>query len=217
MTDATAGDVAVWFDLDGTLVQFERGFDRLVSDALVAAGLRSPPEDAYDAFAERVFAALEECADDPYERAFAETAEVLRLDVDASEAAEAYRELALEATSVPDGARETVEAVAERAPTGLLTNGDGAFQRALLEHHDLADAFDAIVISNEEGVRKPDPELFAVAAEQIDADEHVYVADEFETDVGPAERAGWQAVHVRNDAGPSISVDEIGSLRALLL
>lgn len=210
-------DTAVWFDLDGTLLHHERSFDRLVADALVAAGVRTPPDGAYEAFAERIFSALEDCEAEPYELAFEHVAGVLDVDVDPVEAADAYRELELEATNVPDDARETLAAAAERAPVGILTNGDGEHERAKLAHHDLEDLVDDVLISNDVEVRKPDPELFEIAADRIDAEEYVYVADEYETDVGPALEAGWEAVHVRNDEGPSVSVRDVGALRGLFL
>jgi putative hydrolase of the HAD superfamily len=216
-------DTAVWFDLDGTLCQFERDFDGLVHDALVASGAVNPPEGAHEAFAERIFAALEACEADPYEKAFEAVVSTVGVDVDSAAAAAAYREIEVEATTLAPGAGETVERAAERAAAvGVLSNGDGDLQRAKLAAHDLEDAFDAVVISNEVGVRKPDPEIFATAAEElaangIEASEHVFVADEYETDVAPAEQAGWTAIHVRNDEGPAASVNRLGSLEMLLL
>ncbi|WP_248517191.1 HAD family hydrolase [Salinarchaeum laminariae] len=216
-------DTAVWFDLDGTLCQFDQSFDVLVRDSLVAAGVRNPPEAAHDVFAERIFSALEECEAEPFELAFEAVATELGVSVDPAEAATAYREIEVESTTLVDGARETVETVADRAAAvGVLSNGEGALQREKLAAHGLEDAFDAVVISNEVGVRKPDTAIFATAAERLASNgvepaEHVYVADEYETDVGPAEQAGWTAIHVRNDEGPSASVNQLGALETLLL
>ena len=210
-------DTAVWFDLDGTLCHHERPFDRLVADALVAAGARSPPDGAYDVCAERIFSTLEACESEPYAQAFDQVATVLEVDVDPAEAAAAYRELEREATTVTETARDVLAAVGSRAPVGVLTNGDGPHERAKLADHGLDEILDAVVVSNEVGVRKPDPELFAVAEDRLDAGRHVHVADEFETDVLPAQQAGWDAVHVRNDDGPAASVNDLGALGTLLL
>jgi len=211
-------ETAVWFDLDGTLLSFDRPFDAFVREALLAACVRNPPEGAHDVFAERIFSALEACESDPFERSFEAVADEFALDLDPAEAATAYREIEIEATTLADGAAATVAAASERAAAvGVLSNGEGDLQRAKLAAHDLADAFDAVVISNEVGVRKPDPDIFAAAAERVGAGEHLYVADEFETDVRPAEDAGWTAIHVRNDQGPAASLDRVGSLQSLLL
>ena len=216
-------DTAVWFDLDGTLLQHERTFDAFVRDALVASGAVNPPEQAHDVFAERIFSALERCEDQPIQRAFEAVEAQLGVDVDAAAAADAYREIEVEGTTLADGAQETIETAADRAAAvGLLSNGEGQLQRAKLTAHGLEDAFDAVVISNEVGARKPDPEIFAIAEDRLadagaEAAEHVFVADEYETDIGPAEQAGWSAIHVRNDDGPAGSVNRVGSLATLLL
>lgn len=210
-------DTAVWFDLDGTLVTYERDFDRLVSDALVAAGVRNPPDGAYETFAERIFSALEECEPEPVVGAYEAVALEHGLEFDAAEAAAAHVELEVEASVPTDGALETVGAVAERAPVGVLTNGDGELQRAKLAAHGIDDLVDAIVISNEVGAVKPQAGIFETAEEALAAERHVYVGDEYESDVQPAKDAGWEAIHVRNDQGPNVSLDRLGSLRALLL
>jgi len=208
---------AVWFDLDGTLVTYDRDFDRLVEDALVAAGVRSPPDGAYEAFAERIFGALEACEPEPVVLAYEAVGRDLGLEIDPAEAAAAHVELEVEASVLTDGARETVAAVAERAPVGVLSNGDAELQRAKLAAHGIDDLLDAVVISAEAGVGKPDPAVFEAAEAELDAADHVYVGDEYESDVQPATDAGWETIHVRNDEGPSVSVDRLGSLRALLL
>lgn len=210
-------ETAVWFDLDGTLVTYERDFDRLVSDALVAAGVRSPPDGAYEVFAERIFAAIEDCESEPVVGAYEAVARELGLDVDPAEAAAAHVEIEVEASVPTDGALETVGAVAERAPVGVLSNGDADLQRAKLAAHGIDDLVDAIVISNEVGVGKPQAGIFEAAEEALAAERHVYLGDEYESDVQPATDAGWEAIHVRNDQGPNVSLDRLGSLRALLL
>lgn len=214
-------DTAVWFDLDGTLCQYERSFDAFVRDALVASGVRDPPENAHEVFAERIFTALETCETDPIERSFEAVADEFALAFDRAEAAAAFRDLEVEGTALAADAEATLDAARERAAgVGLLSNGEGDLQRMKLEAHGLDEAFDAVVISNEVGVRKPDPAIFDAAADAlaeagVEAAEHVYVADEYETDVAPATDAGWRAIHVRNDEGPAASVNRVGSLSGL--
>lgn len=210
-------ETAVWFDLDGTLVTYERDFDRLVEDALVAAGVRSPPDGAYEAFAEHVFSAIEACEPEPVVLAYEAVARDLGLDVGPEAAASAHVELEVEASVPTEGSLEAVEAVAERAPVGVLSNGDGDLQRAKLAAHGFDEVVDAVVISEEVGAVKPDPAIFEAAEDELAADRHVFVGDEYESDVQPATDVGWEAIHVRNDEGPSVSLDRLGSLRALLL
>ena len=86
---------------------------------------------------------------------------------------------------------------------GMITNGYGEFQtrsiRALGIHH----YFDAVLISEWEGVRKPDPEIFTRALERLEvsASESVFVGDHLEHDVVAAKNAGLKAIWKRNAPG----------------
>jgi len=84
--------------------------------------------------------------------------------------------------------------------TGLISNswGDGlAYDPALLE-----ELFDAVVISGEVGLHKPQPEIFRLGAERIGVapDECVFVDDLRENCAG-AEAVGMKAILHRGSAG----------------
>jgi putative hydrolase of the HAD superfamily len=76
---------------------------------------------------------------------------------------------------------------------GVLTNGGARGQRRRLAVHDLIHCFEAVVVSAEIGAGKPDPEIFAAARDAIPADEPVFVADDLDRDVRPAQREGSRA------------------------
>src|ERR1044072_4041716 len=52
---------------------------------------------------------------------------------------------------------------------GLLTNSPSPFVRAILEKHDLAKMFRAIVVSSEIGIAKPDRRAFEYILEELNA------------------------------------------------
>ncbi len=69
----------------------------------------------------------------------------------------------------------SVAAALARARTGgfrvaVVSNGDAVRQRAKVEAMGLTDLVDAVVISGELGVRKPDPRIFAAAARAAGSD-----------------------------------------------
>ena len=68
---------------------------------------------------------------------------------------------------------------------GVLTNGPSGFQRRKLDVSGLGSELDAIAISGELGVAKPDPEAFAKALELLGtrAEETAMVGDSLENDV----------------------------------
>jgi putative hydrolase of the HAD superfamily len=86
--------------------------------------------------------------------------------------------------------------------TALLTNGPSWMQRHKVRALGLDEQLDAIAISGELGVAKPDPAAFAAALELIDcqADEAVMVGDHLDWDVRGALDAGLAgAVWVAGD------------------
>lgn len=91
--------------------------------------------------------------------------------------AEEYVDREVEATRVPPAVRRLVETVAERHPTGILTNGDGRVQRRKAAAHGLDGLVDTVVVSNDLGIRKPDRGIFREAVDRLPADTHVYVGD----------------------------------------
>jgi putative hydrolase of the HAD superfamily len=78
---------------------------------------------------------------------------------------------------------------------GVLTNGPSEFQRRKLETSGLGPELDAIAISGELGVAKPDREAFerALALLGTSAEETAMVGDSLENDVAGALEAGFAA------------------------
>ena len=78
----------------------------------------------------------------------------------------------------------------------VITNGPGRLQRRKLAALALDRSFDAILVSGEEGVRKPDAEIFrrALARLEVEAHEAMFVGDHPVADVEGAHRAGLLAV-----------------------
>ncbi len=88
-----------------------------------------------------------------------------------------------------------VRSLRPRYRTALLSNF-AASLRALLTQHGLTDAFDAIIISAEEGIVKPDARIYRLAADRLTVSpgECLFV-DDFEENVAGARAAGMQALH----------------------
>jgi HAD superfamily hydrolase (TIGR01549 family) len=65
------------------------------------------------------------------------------------------------------GAKQVLERIAPVAALGLVTNGLSAVQRARIDRLELAQYFQAIVISAEVGTSKPGTEIFDLAFDQL--------------------------------------------------
>lgn len=203
-----ADETAVFFDLDNTLLSYARPFDDLFADAAPDA-----PAGASETYTDALLDALADCRDAPFVTAFEAVRDEHGLDVDPEAAARRRIEAELDASRVSATARAALQRVADRGPTGILTNGAEAVQRAKVERHDLDDLVDAVVVSTAVGAQKPDPGIFAAAEDRLPADSYLFVGDAYEEDVEGARRAGWRAVHVRNDE----DAPAVGSLADLVV
>lgn len=102
----------------------------------------------------------------------------------------------------PRAAREAFHTIADRYPVGLLTNGFAEVQRAKLARFpELQDRAQAVIISENVGVMKPHPRLFAHATEQAEVPPEaiLYVGDSYTSDVQGAHDAGWQMAWFKQD------------------
>lgn len=120
----------------------------------------------------------------------------LSLDTSADEAlANRYLDTYSNHWRAIDGAFEAFSAVANRLPVGILTNGFVEIQQAKLQRFPMLDELSSVtVISEEVGVLKPDPRLFAESALRagMEASEILYVGDSLSSDVNGSIGAGWK-------------------------
>lgn len=187
---------AVLFDLDGTLYDRDRLAVELFEQqyALFAADLRDV---SYERFMRDVLA-MDDHGHGPKQSGYAalgtswglDAAVADRLFAHFSESYHGYCHLT-------DDVRRTLDELRRRRlKLGVITNGGSAMQRRKLAALGIDHAFDAILVSEEEGVRKPDAEIFrrALARLEVAAREAMFVGDHPVADVEGSHRAGLLAV-----------------------
>ena len=136
-----------------------------------------------------------------------------RVDADLLEAlVDAYaRPALLVPPELDPGARPALEALAARglglAVVSNTMRTPGATLKKLLERHGLLRLFRHATFSDEVGVRKPDPEIFALTLRTLgcDAAGAVHVGDDRVLDVRGARAAGMRVIQVTGtpaDSGP---------------
>lgn len=198
---------AFLFDLDDTL--FDHRFCTRCALAVIQAHLPSLAAMSIEALADLHGQVLEE-----YHR------EVLagRLDVDAARlarfrklvelqggrvdadgltrAAAAYREAYLAARRPVPGAAAVLQALRALGPVAVVSNNVLAEQVAKIDVCGLGAHIDALVVSEEVGVAKPDPRIFLEALRRIGAspDHAVMIGDSWTADIAGARAAGIAAV-----------------------
>jgi HAD superfamily hydrolase (TIGR01509 family) len=128
------------------------------------------------------------------------------LDADALLAV--YREAYLHTRRAVPGALELLAAVRARAPVpakvAVVTNNVVVEQVEKLAHLGMTELVDVLVVSEEAGVRKPEPAIFRIALERCGAapEQAVMVGDSWGADVLGARAAGIRAVWLNRTGRP---------------
>lgn len=203
---------AILFDWNNTLVQFTWDDDLLVAGhraGLAAAGSDLDAAAFTDRYRDLVLGGA--TPDDPYPGLLRE------LGVDDPDAfIDAEHEVWLPAHEPLGAAQAMLDSLRTRGiKTALVANSwpdPARLLRADVERLGLAGLLDAIVVSEEVGYRKPQPEIFLHALAQLGVEpEHaMFVGDRLDTDVQGAARVGMttvQALWFRADDTPGIEPD----------
>lgn len=121
---------------------------------------------------------------------------------------------------LPPDTIPAIEAMRETCAVALVSNFDHPpYVQKLLARLGLTPLFDALIISGEMGVDKPDPRIFQVALDALGArpPEAVFVGDDLRTDIGGASAVGCRAVLIdRRGRHPDHVGERIESLDELL-
>ncbi len=118
------------------------------------------------------------------------------------------------------GLREMLDTLKSRGYLlGLVTNGREAFQKQSIRALGLDRDFQAVLISEVEGVRKPEPDIFCRALSRLSCQpqEAVFVGDSVEADILGAKRVGMFTAWKRDPlfldpVDADIVFDDLGEL-----
>ena len=122
------------------------------------------------------------------------------------------------------GAMELLEAVRGKMKIALVSNGVSAIQRGRLSCCPFTPLLDAVIISEEIGVSKPDPRMIEAALEALGCTERreaVLLGDSLSADIPAARAAGVDSIylnlHGKASDMPTYTVTSLEEAQALLL
>ena len=118
---------------------------------------------------------------------------------------ERHMQLLIGSADVPFAHRELVRRLGAGRGVGLISNFDhGPAARSLLDRTQMTELLDPIVISDEEGLIKPNPEIFERALERagVDREEAIIVGDNPYDDVVGAQAAGIEVAWISPSGDP---------------
>lgn len=83
---------------------------------------------------------------------------------------------------------------------GIISNGRGEFQMSAISGLGIRDYFNVILISETEGIRKPQPEIFHRAIDKlgVSAQDSIFVGDNPEADIVGAKNANMRTIWKHN-------------------
>lgn len=162
----------ILFDADGTLFDYDRAESTALAAAFEDNGLHFSPGylGVYRLVNSQIWRDYEQgritqerLRTRRFELLFAE----IGVEADSRVFSERYLLHLSRGTFLVEGARNLVEQLRGRMGLLLITNGLTDVQRPRLANSAIGDAFDLIVISEEEGVAKPDNRIFDICFERM--------------------------------------------------
>lgn len=203
-------------DNDNTLMDFGAAEAKALRETLAAAGLPTDEETiaVYSRINDALWKALERGETTQpklkVER-FRQLLEHLHREGDPAALGAAYAANLGNYADLLPGAEEFIRALHGKMKIALVSNGVSAIQRSRLAKCPLTPLFDAIVISEEVGVAKPDPRLLEIALEKLgctDRAQAVMMGDSLSADIAAANNAGIDSIFfsLRGNNGDAATV-----------
>lgn len=105
---------------------------------------------------------------------------------------------------------DTIHALRPRFKTALLSNAWDDLRDVIINEWKIADAFDELIISAEEGVAKPDAGIYELTLERLNvaACEAVFV-DDFPRNIAGAQAVGMHAIHFQDSKQVHTELDRL--------
>lgn len=125
-----------------------------------------------------------------------------------------------------DQAREVLHHTRKNYKTGLITNGKTIIQYGKIDQLGIRDDFDFIIVSEEVGMKKPDPRIFEMALKKLDLNskECIYIGDHPINDIQGASKVGMETIWItvnqpwreNIEAKPLYQINKLSELLGLL-
>ena len=113
---------------------------------------------------------------------------------------------------------DTLIQLKKKYKLAIVTNGNYASQKRKLDNVNLYELLDYTLISDEIGIRKPDPRIFKYACEKLKLKENecIYVGDSYARDIVGAINAGLDAIYVSRKNQKRDNVKTIYQIKELI-
>lgn len=202
-----AGVAAVCFDLDGTLLEYNRTTEEVLAESFATCDFEPffDVQDYYRVFDDHVDAgdSIAEIRTACFERIALDCGRDPQVGRTVADAYAAERDQS--AVTLYPGVEDMLASLSREYPLGLITNGPRRSQAKKLAATDIKDWFDVLVYAGDEVAAKPDPAPFRRALTElaVTPDEAVHVGNSLESDVTGAAGIGMTSVWITDGEDPT--------------
>jgi putative hydrolase of the HAD superfamily len=125
-----------------------------------------------------------------------------------------------------ENAREMVQHLRKKYKTGLITNGKTVIQYGKIDQLEIRNDFDLIIVSEEAGIKKPDPKIFELALRKLELspEQCIFIGDHPVNDIEGAAKIGMKTIWMKVNqpwkdglsAKPLHSIERLNELYELI-
>ena len=219
----------LFFDLDDTLWDFQFNSERVLKELYLEHRLKEKLNSAVEDFLKEykrvnlffwsLYATGKIDKTHLREQRFRETFKHFgyNSDEDNQLMSDAYLLRAPRGKQLKQGCLEILNYLKEKYTLHIITNGFQEIQGLKIDGGGIRSYFTQIIVSEEQGVYKPDERIFRLAEKLSGAtrEDCVMIGDNLESDIQGALNAGWEAIHLDNDNTAEHQGIRIGELMDL--
>jgi YjjG family noncanonical pyrimidine nucleotidase len=215
----------ILFDLDGTLMDFNKGEASAFIDTMMHFKAYTPSREEISHFSflnERLFnqfAKGEMKRIEFQEKRFKEIMEYLDMDGDISLFNKYYVESLKYQADLFDGVVDVLEELSKKYRLFIASNGMNQVQIKRLKKARIYDYFEKIYISECIGYNKPDKEFFEYIIQDIKDDntkEYIMIGDRYDTDIMGAKKVGIDGILLSKEKKDCITISSIKDILNIL-
>jgi len=189
---------AVLFDLDGTLLNRDLSLQKFIEDQYIRINLKHIPIDQYI----NRFIELDQHGYVWKDKVYAKLIEELKInDLTASQLLKDYLSLFPRHCTPFDNLEKMLVTIKQQnIKLGMISNGFGQFQMDNIKALKIDHYFDTILISEYQGIKKPDREIFMRGLSRLGVSpkESIFVGDHPANDIEAAKKAGMKTIWKQN-------------------
>ncbi|MCM3162027.1 HAD family hydrolase [Metabacillus litoralis] len=189
---------AILFDLDGTLLNRDLSLRKFIEDQYIRLNIKHIPNDQYI----NRFIELDQHGYVWKDKVYAQLIEELKIkDLTASQLLQDYLAFFPRHCTPFDHLKKMLDTIKQQnIQLGMISNGFGQFQMDNIKALEIDNYFDVMLISENEGIKKPDREIFIRALSKlgVSSDESMFVGDHPVNDIEAAKKVGMKTIWKQN-------------------